>query len=159
MRLATLADYAAIEQIAHDTLVIAYPGMFVAPAPGKVAGFSEQLTMPGTIVCCTDDASAFILAHRWDVANWQVVWMMPLTMFAQTGKDLISFAMLQEHAVRLFRPTTTCYAKLSKASSVERATADAYKIILGAASVDNGRTITISRTAKQLAQKLGVVLA
>lgn len=169
MRIATPADYDAIEKIAYSELLLAYP-VFIPPAPGRVGGFAEQLTWPGTIVCCADDVSAFILSRRWDVTTvvngvpvfwpmaWQVIWLMPHTLDDVTSTAMLAFAFKQEHAVRPFKPTVTCFARLLKASAIEARTAAGFTRILNATNVDDGREITISRTADQLALSLGVSL-
>lgn len=161
MRLATIADAPALEPIAIADLKVAYPGVQFGEHLG---GFAEQLTRPNVLVSVTDTLDAFLLSERMEDGRWFVRFLMPMTMAAQTGKDLISFAMLAEHAIRPLLATTECYARLNEQSAVERATRDAYKIVLGCPArtltAPDGTAIAteIYMAASDLAKKLRVRL-
>ena len=128
MRLATVADMPELGRIAISTLRTAYPN--ISFDVDDLHGLREQLTRSGVLVCVTDDVSAFILSERVDNLHWWVRFLMPLDMGAQTGKDLIGFALRREHAVRPIPATCETFARLNMVSQVERGTASSYKTIL-----------------------------
>lgn len=160
MRVATLADVPAIEAIAVATLRMAWPnGVF-----GDQIGIAFQMSRPEVIIAVTDTVDAFILSERLDDGRWMVRFLMPLTMSAATGRQLIAFAMQQEQLQRRFLPTTECFARLDKGSAVETATAQAYQINLrsGSRDITDGFgtvvAVEIFEPASDLAKLLKVTL-
>ena len=158
MRRVTKDDLPALDAITLKTLQIAYPDLGIEDH----RGLADQFGREEVVMACTDKADAFILAERLSPAEWTVRFLMPLDMFADTGKALIAFAIAEEHARRPFLATTKCFAMLNKISAVERGTADAYKIIANADSKEIldatgvARATELSMLAPDMAAKFGI---
>lgn len=163
-RLATRADIPTLAPIALATLRTAWPAAADRITLDTLRGMAEQFDRQSSLVCVTDAVDAFILTDRIDAGHWRVVWLMPLSMPATTGKELIAFALQREHARRPMTAQTECFARLDKASKVEQGTADSYMILMATQRRDvrdaQGavRAVEIFIPAGQLAQKLGLVL-
>ncbi len=162
IRVATETDMPALEKIALATLAVAYKGQI--DIGNRLGGFAEQMHRREVIIACTDDASAFILSERIAQDRWMVRFLMPLDMPAQTGRDLIAFALIAEHSVRPLKATDETFAQLNEQSQVERGTASSYQTILGCQSraVTDAqgvkRATEIYMPAAALAARLGVKL-
>lgn len=161
MRLATRDDLPALRAIAVATLRQAWPD---ASIDDSLPGFFEQFVRAPVVVACADDASAFILSERLDQGHWMVRHLMPITMSATMGRQLIVFALRREHQLRPLDPTTECFARLDARSQVERATAQAYQINLqsGIRNVTDAHGTVVAHeifmTAQAIAARLGVTL-
>lgn len=164
MRLATRADLPTLGQVALRTLRAAYPDKADRITLDTLRGFAEQFDRSACVLACTDDASGFILGERFDVGHWQAVWIMPFDMPATVTRPLLAFTLRREHQLRPFLASTECMGRLTSASAIERATADAMQTMFGTSRRDvtdaagNVVAVEVFITAGQLAQKLGVVL-
>lgn len=163
-RLATRADIPTLAPIALATLRTAWPAVADRITVDTLRGMADQFDRTSSLICVTDAVDAFILTDRIDAGHWRVVWLMPLSMPATTGKELIGFALRREHALRPMTAQTECFARLDKGSNVEQATADSYRIMMATQQRDvldaqgTVRAVDIFIAAGALAQKLGLAL-